>query len=127
MRNNLRNENSREIKRWDFEQYHQAHMNSDGQYWDVAIKFYGQEVGEFTLCYGREYEEEGPIIMNPRNSWITDQLENIELNQLDENVHHLIDELMNEIEKEYPDSNGYSLGGGLYSILLEEGIISEEE
>lgn len=125
MKRNLRNENSREIKRWDFEQYHQAHMNSDGQYWDVAIKFYGEDVGYFTLCYGRDYEEEGPIIMNPRNSWVTDQLEDIELNELDEHVHYLVDELMYEIERAYPDSKGYSFGRGLEENLKEGGYLED--
>lgn len=122
---NRKQGNSREIKRWDFEKYHQAHMNSDGQYWDVAIKFYGEEVGYFTLCYGREYEEEGPIIMNPRNSWVIDQLEDIELNELDESVHHLVDEVMMEIEKEYPDSKEYSLGEGLAENLREGGYLED--
>ena len=122
---NRKQGNSREIKRWNFEKYHQAHMNSDGQYWDVAIKFYGEEVGYFTLCYGREYEEEGPIIMNPRNSWVTDQLEDIELNELDESVHHLVDEVMMEIEREYPDSKEYSLGEGLAENLREGGYLED--
>lgn len=126
MRNtNLRNQNTKEIKRWDFRKSHQAHMNSDGQYWDVYIYFYGEEVGYFTLCYGREYEEEGSIIMNPRNSWVTDQLEDIELNDLDENVYHLIDELKSEIERVYPDSNEYSLGGGLAEQLKEGGYLED--
>ena len=119
------NTNSKEVKRWEFNKSHQAHLNSDGQYWDVYIKFYGEEVGYFTLCYGREYEEEGPIIMNPRNSWVTTELEDIELNDLDEEIHHLYDELFFEIEKEYPEAKGYSLGGGLRANLIDEGFLEE--
>lgn len=123
MRNNRAN--VREIKRWDFRKSHSAHMNSDGQYWDVSVLFYGKEVGYFTLEYGREYEEEGPIIMNPRNSWVTDELENIQLNDLDEEIHPLLDELFFYIEKEYPESKGYSLGGGLRANLIDEGFLEE--
>lgn len=119
------NQNAKEIKRWEFRQFHQAHMNSDGQYWDFSILFYGQEVGEGTLCYGREYEEEGPIIMNPRNSWVTDQLERVEVNNLDSEVHHLVDEVMGEVEKAYPSAENFVLGGGLYANLLDEGFITE--
>lgn len=120
-----KNQNVKEIKRWDFQKSHSAHMNSDGQYWDVAVLFYGEKVGEFTLCYGREYEEEGPIIMNPRNSWVTTELEDIELNDLDPEVHPLLDELFFNIEKEYPESKGYSLGGGLRANLVEGGFLEE--
>lgn len=119
------NKNVKEVKRWEFNKYNSAHMNSDGQFWDVAILFYGEEVGYFTLQYHREYEEEGPIIFNPRNSWVTDELENIELNDLDEEIHHLYDEVFFEIEKEYPESKGYSLGGGLRAQLLDGGFLEE--
>ena len=127
LKGNGKQTKTREIARWDFQQYHQAHMNSDGQYWDVAILFYGEEVGTATLCYGIEYDEEGPIIMNPRDSWVTDELERVELNQLDFEVSHLFNELMDALEKEYPESKKYTIGGGLYSLLLEAGIIKEEE
>lgn len=40
------NQNTKEIKRWEFRQFHQAHMNSDGQYWDFDILFYGEKIGE---------------------------------------------------------------------------------
>lgn len=120
-----RNENSREIKRWDFRKSHQAHMNSDGQFWDVNIFFYDQEVGYFTLEYHREYEEEGSIIMNPRNSWITEELENIQLNDLDEELHPMLDELLFYIEKEYPESQEYSIGGGLRANLVDGGFLEE--
>lgn len=120
-----RNENSREIKRWNFQKFNSAHMNSDGQFWDVQIYFYGEEVGYFTLCYKREYEEEGAIIMNPRNSWITDELEDIQLNDLDNEIHHLVDELFFYIEKEYPEAKGYPLGDGLRYQLVEGGFLEE--
>ena len=123
MRN--QNTNVKEIKRWDFQKFHQAHMNSDGQYWDVSVLFYGEKVGEFTLCYGREYEEEGAIIMNPRNSWVTDELEDIQLNDLDEELHSMVDEIFFYIEKEYPEAKGYSLGGGLRANLVDEGFLEE--
>ena len=121
----MNNENTREIKRWDFVKSHQAHMNSDGQFWDVNILFYGEEVGYFTLCYGREYAEDGPIIMNPRDSWVTDELEDIQLNDLDEEIHPMLDEVLFYIEKEYPDSKEYSLGGGLKANLVEGGFLEE--
>ena len=121
----IKNENVKEIKRWDFRKSHSAHMNSDGQFWDVYIHFYGEEVGYFTLCYKREYSEEGAIIMNPRDSWITDELEDIELNDLDQEIHHLYDEVFFEIEKEYPNSQGYSLGGGLRANLVDGGFLEE--
>ena len=119
------NQNTKEIKRWEFRQFHQAHMNSDGQYWDFDILFYGEKIGEGTLCYVREYEEEGPIIMNPRNSWVTDQLERVEVNDLDSELHHTYDEVMWALEKEYSSSQSFILGGGLYTNLLDEGFISE--
>lgn len=63
--------------------------------------------------------------MNPRNSWVTDVLENIVLNSLDEELHPMLDELLFYIEKEYPDSKGYSLGGGLRANLVDGGFLEE--
>jgi len=121
----INNTNLNEIKRWEFNKYNSAHLNSDGQFWDVQINFYGKEVGYFTLCYGREYEEEGAIIMNPRNSWVTDELEEIELNDLDKELHPMVDEIFFYIEKEYPEAKRYSLGGGLRAHLVEGGFLEE--
>ena len=117
--------NTREIERWSFEQYNSAWENSDGQYWDVAIIFYGEEVGTATLCYGREYEEEGPIIMNPRDSWVTDELEKVEVRQLDEEVHHLNGELYEVLRKEYPEAGAITLADGIRAILEEGGYLED--
>ena len=105
---NLRKENKKEVKRWEVERAHQSWMNSNGRDWDFTVFFYEDEVGTGSIHYDEE-----------------NNLEEVELRQLDFEVSHLLNEVMNGLAKEYPESKKYTIGGGLYSLLLEAGIITE--
>ena len=107
---NLRKENKKEVKRWEVELAHQSWMNSNGRDWDFTVLFYEKEVGTGSLHYDENMD-----------------LEEVELRQLDFEIYPLLHEVMDTLEREYPKRKKYNLGGGLYSLLLKAGIITEEE